>query len=88
MKKATAKKKPVPNKKAAAKKKAAPAKKASPVKKAATAPNGATRPLERQPQSKLQAAAQAGVFLYTDDAWSLAYFNSSDLHCEERELFG
>jgi len=78
MKKATAKKKP----------KAAPARKASRIKKVATASKGGTPPLERQPQSKLQAAAQAGLFLYTDDGWSLAYFNSSDLHCEERELFG
>ena len=31
---------------------------------------------------------QAGVFLHTDDQWSLAYFNCDDLHCVERELFG
>jgi hypothetical protein len=30
---------------------------------------------------------QAGVFLHTDDRWSLAWFNSDDLHCVERELF-
>ena len=72
-------------KNATAKKKAAIKKKAAPAKKAATAK---TAPLEKQPQSKQQAATQAGVFLHTDDQWSLAYFNTGDLHCEERELFG
>jgi hypothetical protein len=41
-----------------------------------------------QPQSKAQAAAAAGVFLHTDDAWSLAYFDPNDLHNLERKLFG
>jgi hypothetical protein len=41
-----------------------------------------------QPQSKAQAATQAGMFLHTDDAWSQAYFDSNDLHNLERELFG
>ena len=45
-------------------------------------------PIEQQPQSKQQAATQAGLFLHTDDAWSLAYFDPKDLHCTERELFG
>jgi hypothetical protein len=44
-------------------------------------------PLQRQPQSKNQAAIQSGMFLFTDDKWSLAYFEPNDLHCEERELF-
>ena len=44
--------------------------------------------ISKQPQSKQQAAVQHGMFLHTDDAWSLAYFNSNDLHCVERELFG
>jgi hypothetical protein len=44
--------------------------------------------VDKQPQSKAQAAAQAGMYLYTDDAWSLRYFNDGDLHCLERELFG
>jgi hypothetical protein len=82
MKKATAKKK------RPTKKKAAPAKKASHAKKAAPASPVNTPPVEKQPQSKQKAATQAGVFLHTDDQWSLAYFNSGDLHCEERELFG
>ena len=52
----------------------------------AQAPKG--QPLQKEPQSKTQAAAGSGMFLFTDDKWSLAYFNSNDLHCEERELFG
>lgn len=35
-----------------------------------------------------QAATAAGVFLHTDDAWSLAYFDPNDLHNLERKLFG
>ena len=65
--------------KAATKSNNQPAAAAKPVKHA---------PLLRQPQSKNQAAVQSGMFLFTDDKWSLAYFNSDDLHCEERELFG
>jgi hypothetical protein len=53
-----------------------------------TAPAKQTEPLQKEPQSKTQAAVQGGMFLHTDDKWSLAYFNSNDLHCEERELFG
>ena len=82
MKKVIAKKKP------AAKKKTAPAKKAITAKKVSPVSTATTPPLETLPQSKQQAATQAGVFLHTDDQWSLAYFNSGDLHCEERELFG
>ena len=83
--KAAVKKKTVSKKTAA--KKAVPAKSASPARKAApgTVP---TEPIQKQPQSKQQAAVQAGLFLHTDDQWSQAYFNSGDLHCEERELFG
>lgn len=44
--------------------------------------------LAKQPQSKQQAAVQAGMFLYVDDNWSTAYFDSDNLHCLERELFG
>jgi len=47
-----------------------------------------TATVTRQPQSKEQAAKSAGMFLYTDDHWSQAYFNDKDLHCKERELFG
>jgi hypothetical protein len=93
MKKTTAKKKTA--KKAAAKQKAAPAKKAAKrakstraTKTAGAAVASSSAPVEKQPQSNLQAAQQAGVFLHTDDAWSLAYFSDGDLHCEERELFG
>jgi hypothetical protein len=42
----------------------------------------------KQPRSKQQAAVQAGMFLYTDDTWAIAYFDEDDLHCLERELFG
>ena len=44
--------------------------------------------IAKQPQSKQQAAASGGMFLYTHDAWSLAYFDKNDLHCRERVLFG
>jgi hypothetical protein len=44
--------------------------------------------LEKQPQSKQQAAIQSGMFLYTNDSWSTRYFDPSDLHCVERDLFG
>jgi hypothetical protein len=42
----------------------------------------------KQPQSLSDAATQAGMFLYTDDAWSQRYFNPADLHCLDRKLFG
>jgi hypothetical protein len=45
-------------------------------------------PLEKQPGCIEQAATEAGVFLHTDDAWSMAYFNPSDLHYAERALLG
>jgi hypothetical protein len=44
--------------------------------------------ISKQPQLMQQAAVKSGMFLYTDDAWALRYFNTGDLHCEERELFG
>ena len=44
--------------------------------------------VNKQPQSKQQAAVANGMFLYTDDAWSLRYFDQNDLHCKEREVFG
>ena len=87
MKKTTAKKTTV--KKAATKKKAAPAKKAAnQAKSTRVTKTAGAAVVEKQPQSNLQAAQQAGIFLHTDDAWSLAYFADGDLHCEERELFG
>jgi len=54
---------------------------------------GATRKVKlpvvnQQPLAKSAAAAQRGMFLFTDDNWSRAYFNKDDLHYEERELFG
>jgi hypothetical protein len=64
--------------------------KAKPAKKPAKKPSGATAKVSatNQPQSKAQAATAAGVFLHTDDAWSLAYFDPNDLHNLERKLFG
>lgn len=51
--------------------------------------SGAKKPLVGQiPQSKKQAAVQAGLFLRTDDSWSAVYFDANDLRCIERELFG
>lgn len=84
---------------ASTKKKSAVAKTAkstAPAKKAKTAaPKSGqsaasnSQPLvPKQPQSKQQAALQHGMFLYTDDAWSQAYFNNNDLHSVERALFG
>ncbi len=42
----------------------------------------------KQPQVKQQAAVAHAMFLYTDDAWSLRYFDQNDLHFLEREVFG
>lgn len=50
--------------------------------------SGKTLLVERQPQSKEEEAVSAGMYLYTDDSWSLRYFQDGDLHCLERELFG
>lgn len=56
-------------------------------------PPTATNPAGRQlvtkmPQSLEQAATQAGMFLYTNDAWSVRYFDPNDLHFLERKVFG
>jgi hypothetical protein len=45
-------------------------------------------PLDKQPQLLQQAAVAKGMFLYTDDAWSLRYYDQNDLHFKEREVFG
>lgn len=63
----------------AAKKSAAPATAAGQVVKGK---------LVKQPQSLSDAATQAGMYLYTNDAWSQRYFNPGDLHCLDRKLFG
>jgi hypothetical protein len=44
--------------------------------------------ITKQPQVKQQAAVANAMFLYTDDAWSLRYFDKNDLHFLEREVFG
>ena len=68
--------------------KAVPTAKAPATAKAAKASTTPPAPVEKQPQSMEKAATQAGVYLHTDDRWSQAYFDSNDLHCAERELFG
>jgi hypothetical protein len=40
------------------------------------------------PASKQQAAASAAWFLSTNDKWAKKYFDSSDLHSVDRQLFG
>ncbi len=60
-----------------------PAAKAS----AARIPGQQTK-LTEIPQSLEKAATTAGIFLYTNDAWSLRYFDPNDLHWLERKLFG
>jgi hypothetical protein len=50
--------------------------------------SGTAPKVAEQPQSRQQAAQRSGLFLYTDDAWSLRYFKEDDLHFLERQLFG
>jgi hypothetical protein len=40
------------------------------------------------PADKQQAAADAGWFLSTTDAWAAPYYDSGALHCVDRTLFG
>ena len=49
---------------------------------------GGRKKVMQIPQSLEKAATQAGMFLYTNDAWSLRYFDANDLHSLERKLFG
>ena len=44
--------------------------------------------IKAQPQSPQTAAPQQGLFLLTNDSWSLNYFDNNDLHSLERQLFG
>jgi len=75
--------------KKASKKKMAVKKTTSATKKAsATVSAPKQHMVNKQPQSKQQAAVAKGMFLYTEDAWSLRYFDQNDLHCKEREVFG
>jgi hypothetical protein len=57
-------------------------------KKAPAKARGKKVPVTNQAQDKQQAAAAHHMFLYTDDAWSLQYFDQNDLHFKEREVFG
>ncbi|HWX43147.1 MAG TPA: hypothetical protein VN345_18520 [Blastocatellia bacterium] len=54
----------------------------------AAAPASNRKVVIKQPQVKQQAAVAHGMFLFTNDAWSLQYFDPNDLHCKEREVFG
>lgn len=40
------------------------------------------------PAAKQHAAEKAGWFLSTSDGWARKYFDSNDLHCVDRQLFG
>ncbi len=73
-----------PAKKRAAKKAAA----TTPAKKASAATSGRSARVTQMPQSLEKAATKAGIFLYTNDQWSLRYFDPNDLHSLERKLFG
>jgi hypothetical protein len=79
MKKAT-------TKKSTAKRGKKAVKKATPASAAKGKVSG--RKVANQPQVKQQAAVAHAMFLYTDDAWSLRYFDQNDLHFLEREVFG
>src|SRR6202035_4733068 len=66
----------------------APAKKAvvtKAVRKPAAQPKSSGRRTEvtEIPQSLEKAATKAGIFLYTNDAWSLRCFDPNDLHSLE-----
>ena len=77
-------------KKAAKKSTRTTAKKAATSAMPATAAKGKVSggKVTKQPQVKQQAAVAHAMFLHADDAWSLRYFDQSDLHFLEREVFG
>lgn len=59
-------------------------------KAAAAAQAGTPAPaasLQKQPQSKQQAAVTAKMFLFTNDIWAKRYYDPNDLRFMERELF-
>lgn len=76
------------SKKKAARKKTVKSAKRKPAPASTAKAKAKKGPINAQPQSKQQAAVAHGMFLYTDDAWSLQYFNQNDLHFKEREIFG
>ena len=47
-----------------------------------------SKPGSAPPASKPQAAADAQWFLSTSDKWAEKFFDSDDLHCVDRKLFG
>jgi hypothetical protein len=75
-------------KKKPAAKKAPKTAKQKPARGMAANGSGSKKVVDAQPQVKQQAALANGMFLYTDDAWSLRYFDQNDLHFMEREVFG
>jgi hypothetical protein len=77
-----------PSKKKLAAKKAPKSAAKKPASALTAKAKGKKRPINKQPQVKQQAAVAHGMFLYTDDAWSLRYFDQNDLHFLEREVFG
>ena len=77
-----------PGKKKSTAKRVAKAAKRKPARVAASRATGANKPIVKQPQVKQQAAVAHDMFLFTDDAWSLRYFDPNDLHSKEREVFG
>jgi phosphatidylserine/phosphatidylglycerophosphate/cardiolipin synthase-like enzyme len=60
--------------------------------KLATGGKGQTAKATGQPPAPAadppQAAAEAGWFLSADDGWTAPYFDSADLKCADRQLFG
>ena len=78
--------KKVTTKKSTAKKAKKAVKKATPASAAKGKVSGGK--VARQPQVKQEAAVVHAMFLYTDDAWSLRYFDKNDMHFLEREVFG
>ena len=76
-----------PTRKRATAKKVAKSKTRKPAASASQA-QGGKRVVAKAPQNKQQAAVANGMFLFTDDAWSLRYFDQNDLHFKEREVFG
>ncbi len=73
---------------APAKKRAAPkAASKTAAKRVAKKSVGQRTAVTQMPQSLEKAARQVEMFLYTNDAWSLRYFDPNDLHSLERKLF-
>jgi hypothetical protein len=77
-----------PSKKKATAKKAPKSVKKKPAPAPASTAKSKKGLINRAPAVKQEAAVKNKMFLYTDDAWSLRYFDQNDLHFKEREVFG